>query len=544
VTCGVFNKEATRILTSDDSGAAQLWDMATGKPDGAPFTHTGAVNWVDFHPDDKRLVTASGPNAQVWSVTDRKKPLATIAHQGKAKSVIKSARFSPDGKWLVTGSTDGTAQVWDAATYQSMGVKIDRQFPVLCVRFSPDGSRLVVAGEDGQAAVYDTVNWKPVGVPVLAPGPVFSAAMTDDNQFMVISSLLLDSVQYYEISTGRAIGQGLVIPTQATCVDYHVQDRVVVVACDDGTVRALGVPFVNEDVPGWVGGFAERIVGLKKTGPETFERVDAHLEQLRAYAPRDAVGSNRDFPKLVQWKMTIGPERHGFPRFTSTVAMNVERRVEERSADALFECFEAVAANALIEGAMSLYLPNRRQGEFIADFVLHDPDADPLARCYAAGTLVQCGRSQEAMTVVEKALKDAPADARVVRRAAKIQARLQNKDLAIELFEKALKLDPASTETMRSYAWALYNFNQPEKAAQQFRRVQELVGQMNDDLVAGLCLCAAAQKKENEAKDAYRRLVAIDPAWRDPAHLAGLRGWMQGELVVLERVRRTVFPGK
>lgn len=544
VTCGVFNKDSTRILTCDDSGVAQLWDAATGKADGAPFMHTGVVNWVDFHPDGKRLVTASGPSARVWSGTDRKKPLATITHQGKAKSEIKCARFSADGRWLVTASTDGTAQVWDAETYKSTGVKIDRQFPVLCVRFSPDGSRLVVAGEDGQAAVYDTANWKPVGVPVLAPGPVFSAAMTEDNQFMVISSLLLDSVQYFEVSTGRAIGQGLVIPTQATCVDYHVQDRVVIVACDDGTVRALGVPFVMEDVPGWVSGFAERIVGLKKTGPETFERVDAHLEQLRAYAPRDAVGVNRDFPKLVQWKMTIGPERHGFPRFTSTVGANIEQRVEERSADALFECFEAVAANPLIEGALSLYLPNRRQGEFIADFVLHDPDADPLARCYAAGTLIQCGRSQEAMAIVEKALKDAPNDARVVRRAAKMEARLQNKDLAVELFEKALKLDPDSAETMRSYAWALYNFGQFEKAAQQFRRAQELVGQMNDDLVAGLCLCAAAQKKDGEAKDTYKRLVAIDPAWRDPAHLASLRGWMQGELVVLERVRKTVFPGK
>lgn len=544
VTCGVFNKEATRILTCDTSGVAQLWETAAGKADGAPYTHPGPVNWVDYHPDDKRVVTASGASARVWSVANRKKPLATITHEGKAKSEIKCARFSPDGKWLVTASTDGTAQVWDAATYKSTGVKIDRQFPVLCVRFSPDGSRLVVAGEDGQAAVFDTANWKPVGVPVLAPGPVFSAAITDDNQFIVISSLLLDSVQYYEISTGRALGQGLVIPTQATCVDYHVQDRVVIVACDDGTVRALGVPFVNEDVPGWVAGFAERVVGLRKTGPEAFERVDAHLEQLRAYAPRDAVGANRDFPKLVQWKMTMGTERHGFPRFTSTVGANIEQRVEERSVDALFECYEAVSGNPLILSSLSLFLPNRRQGEFIADLVLKMPDVDSLSRCYAAGTLIQCGRSQEALAVVAKALADAPNDARVVRRAAKIAARLQEREKAIELFEKALTLEPDNSEAMRSYAWALYNFGQAEKAAKQFRAAQVLVGNMDDDLVAGICLCAAARKKDGEAREVYKQLVAIDPAWRDPAHLAGLRGWMQGELAVLERVRRTVFPGK
>jgi WD40 repeat protein len=543
VTCGVFSPDGKRIITGDDTGVAQIWESDTGRAQGAPFLSKGPVNWVDFHVDGERCVVASGPTATVWSVTDHSKLLATVTHpdneKAKEKSEIKKARFSRDGKWLGTASTDGTARIWDGATYQPVTV-IQRDFPVLSVRFSPDSSRLVVAGEDGQAAVYDVATWKQVGTPVLAPGPIFSAAITEDNLFLVISSLLLDAVQFFEIETGRPIGTGVPVPSQATSVDYNVPDKVVVIACDDGTVRAVETPFVAQDVPPWMIEFTQRLIGLRKTGPDTFERVYSHSNQLRAYDT--APESTEDFLRLVHWKMSPGTQRHGMPRFSSTIAANIQRRVEERSVDALFECHEAVSGDPLILAALSLYLPNRRQGEYLADLVLSTKDAPPLARTYAAGTLIQAGRSEEAEKVLAQALKETPDDPLVLRRIAKREAGLSNKSLAIELFEKALRLDPNNARTHRDYAWVLYNFQQPTEAAKHFLAAQEQAGEMIDDLVAGLCLCAAAEQKDAEARAAYAKLAQIDPQWKKPTYIAGLQGWTQRELSALERVRAAVFP--
>ena len=355
---------------------------------------------------------------------------------------MKCARFSPDGKWLATGSADGFVRIWDASTFQPAGPPIKRSGAVLCVRFSPDSSRLVVGGEDAQAAVYDTATWKQVGVPVLAPGAVFSAVITQDNRFLVIAAFLLDAVQFFEISSGRSLGQGLPLPSQATCVDYLLQDKVVVVACDDGTVRAVDSPFVDEDVPPWMCAFAERLAGLKKTGPEQFERHKCQLEQLQAGQPADVDTAKAENSRLAHRKLAAGSQRTGMPRFISTLAANVERRVEERSIDALFDCYEADPGDMLTLGALSLYLPNSRQSEFIADLVLRVEKADPLARCFAAGALVNAGRSAEAEAVMARALQDAPDDLRVLRRCAKLHARLLDKQVALELFEKALRLDP------------------------------------------------------------------------------------------------------
>lgn len=543
VTCAVFNADASRILTCDTSGDTLLWDAKKARAEGNAFHHAAAVNWVDFAPDGQRFVTASGPHATIWSVTNHTKPLAVIQHPGKKKSELKCVRFSPDGKLLVTASTDGTARIWDTKTLKPVNA-IDRHDSLYGARFSPDGSRLVVTGADAQAVVYDTKTWKPVGTPVLAPGPVFSAVITDDNRFLAVTSLLMEAVQFFEIASGRSLGEGVNLHTQATWVDYLVQDKVVVVACDDGTVRAIDSPFVTQDVPPWMPAFAERLVGLHQTGPDTFERVLTYVGQLHATADDPALPAEADFTRLARWELTSGGDRHGMPRFTSTLADNIVHRVNERSLDALFECYEAVASDPLALAALSLYLPNARQGEFMADSVLQSPDATPLSRCYAASTLINAGRGAEALAIVTKAVADAPADARVLRRAAKIQARLQNTEESIALFDKSLAIDPDNYETRRSYGWVLFYLRRPAEAAVQFLQAQELAGEMVDDIIAGLCLCAAVQKNNTEALTHYGRLVSLDPAWKQANYLTDLRGWTQHQLEELERVRRAYVAKK
>jgi WD40 repeat protein/tetratricopeptide (TPR) repeat protein len=544
VTCATFNPAATRILTCDDRGTVQWWDANTGQADGAPYRLAARANWVDVHPDGERFVVSSGASASVWSIANREKPLAVISHPGAGNTEMKNARFSPNGKWLATASTDGSARIWDAKTYQSAAAPIERGAPMLCVRFSPDSTRLVVAGEDGQAVVYDTATWQPVGVPILMPGPIFSALITGDNGFLTVASLLHDVVQFFDLNTGRAVGSGVPLPSQATCVDYLLQDKVVVVACDDGSVRAVESPFVSQDIPPWLCTFAERLVGLKKTAPDTFEVVESNLAQLQGQLVGEIQTSEQDFPRLARWALAFDNQRHGMPRFVSTIAANIERRVQELNVDALFECYEAVSGDPFVLSALSLYLPNRRQGEHLADLVLAMDKPEPLARGYAASTLVNAGRSAEAKRIVAQALADAPDDPRVLRRSAKIQARLADKHASLELFQKSLGIEPNNIDTIRGYAWVLYSFHEPAEAAKQFRRAQELVGEMNDDLLAGICLCAAAQQNDADAAAAYRKLIALDPAWAEAEQIEHLRGWTQQQLTELERVRKATLQRK
>ncbi len=539
VTCGVFNPDETLVLTSCEDGTAQFWDIETGEKVGEPFKHDGPVEWVDFHPDGKGFAAAAGPNVFLWDVADHAKPRATIAPEGPG-GALRVVRFSPDGKWLVTTSDDGWLRVWDAATRQPVMKPIQREGALRCARFSPDGKRLAFTGDDHQIVVLDTVTWQPAAPPIVLPGPGLSLALTDDNEFVVATGLFLNGARCFEIGTGRSIGAGYPIEGEATCVDYMVSDKVIVIAADDNTVRAMDSPFTGQDVPRWMPDFAQKMVGLAQTESGWFEPVPTDASQLQRYVFGGALALNADFARLARWLVAAGADRTGMPRFDGSIGSDLEKRVEERSVALVTECYNAAPGHPLLLAALSLYSPNARQSEFLADRVLARSDADPLSRAYAAAALVRAGRSAEAVIAMNRAVAAAPKDARVLRRQAKIHARLGYFDLASAAFARALEEQPHDFETLRSYAWVLYNMGSPGTALTLFQTAQSTAGTADPDVIAGICLSADARGLKDEATAAYQRLIGIDASWNDPVYLDNLSGWTAREITALHRIRLAV----
>jgi WD40 repeat protein len=64
------------------------------------------------------------------------------------------AAFSPDGKFVVTQSWDGTARVWDAATGQSLAELCRHTDPVFTATFSPNGKFVVTASAGGTTEIF------------------------------------------------------------------------------------------------------------------------------------------------------------------------------------------------------------------------------------------------------------------------------------------------------------------------------------------------------------------------------------------------------
>ena len=63
--------------------------------------------------------------------------------------------FSPEGKRLVSGSSDKTVKVWDAQTGQEALSLTGHTGPVHSVAFSPDGQRIASASDDKTVKVWD-----------------------------------------------------------------------------------------------------------------------------------------------------------------------------------------------------------------------------------------------------------------------------------------------------------------------------------------------------------------------------------------------------
>src|SRR5215471_16292310 len=61
-------------------------------------------------------------------------PLHDLRHE----DAVHAVSFSPDGRFVVSGSEDNTARVWESTTGQEVA-RITHAAPVRAVSFSPDG---------------------------------------------------------------------------------------------------------------------------------------------------------------------------------------------------------------------------------------------------------------------------------------------------------------------------------------------------------------------------------------------------------------------
>jgi eukaryotic-like serine/threonine-protein kinase len=161
---------------------ARLWDGAMAPHlVGKPLKHGGQVVALAFSPDGKTLLTGcSDGTARLWDVVTGKQRL-TVKHQGPVVAVA----FNPDGQTFVTGSWDGTARVWKTASAVAVYPPLSHQGKVLAVAFSPDGRTILTGSEDWTARLWDVATGQPIGPPLRQRDQVRCVAFRPDGQAAV-----------------------------------------------------------------------------------------------------------------------------------------------------------------------------------------------------------------------------------------------------------------------------------------------------------------------------------------------------------------------
>jgi hypothetical protein len=193
----IFSPDGRRLASSGYDETARIWDVKTGKELWTLRGHNSTVNELAFHPagtllasggsdvirvwdtqlgeecyhlqvageslgcpafraDGRRLATG-GALARIWEVATGQPYLVLRGHTLK----VMSAKFSPDGRVLATGSADHTAKLWDARTGQELATLRGHTDMVRTVAFSPDGRRLATASWDKTVKVWDVSLVKP-----------------------------------------------------------------------------------------------------------------------------------------------------------------------------------------------------------------------------------------------------------------------------------------------------------------------------------------------------------------------------------------------
>jgi WD40 repeat protein len=147
--------------------------------------HTDQIWNAQFSPDGKQIVTASSDQtARVWDAATGKEVAVLRGHEGQ----VNSAQFSPDSKQIVTASDDTTARIWDAVTGEEVAVLRGHGDRVISAKFSPDGKQIVTASSDQTARVWDAAAGKEVALLRGHEDQVNSLEFSPDSKRIVTAS--------------------------------------------------------------------------------------------------------------------------------------------------------------------------------------------------------------------------------------------------------------------------------------------------------------------------------------------------------------------
>jgi WD40 repeat protein len=176
-----FSPDGGSLVTSSQDGAAYVWDVATGQRQlllvGGPGA-AGAVNASAFSPEGTEIATASDNRlGTIYYSRDGRLFASLAGHQ----NAVTSIDFDSSGRTVVTGSSDGTARLWDALPEGTLRAIDNRKMPVeafwagdrvvsvagnqmkilstsgrVLTRFQMTGGLVSAAGKPGVAAVAQT----------------------------------------------------------------------------------------------------------------------------------------------------------------------------------------------------------------------------------------------------------------------------------------------------------------------------------------------------------------------------------------------------
>ena len=190
-----YSPEAERALR-------QSWESNSGTLEG----HSEDVWSVCWSPDGKYLASGSADYTLIiWDAKSGQRLKTLEGHSDRVNSVS----FSPDGKYLASGSWDETVIIWDANSGEKLKILEGHSRSVESVSFSPDGKYLASGSSDKTVIIWDAKSGKELKTLEGHSNDVNSVSWSPDGKYLASGSqrwngdILIGCIEIWDAKSGE-----------------------------------------------------------------------------------------------------------------------------------------------------------------------------------------------------------------------------------------------------------------------------------------------------------------------------------------------------
>jgi WD40 repeat protein len=204
-----FDHEGKRIAAGGFDGVIRVWDAESGRPLVATRTDRSPVDSADgpyvvssvaFSPDDKYLVTGSGFDVQQPGRQAKGNNLVQIwdaamldpvgpALRGTNLTTVYAVQFNRRGDQVMSANSDGTVWIWNVTTRETIGTKplFRDQTPVYSLALAHNADWIATGAGGGTVRVWDPLGKPPEDTPLQGHRKLVLSVAVSPNDKMIVS---------------------------------------------------------------------------------------------------------------------------------------------------------------------------------------------------------------------------------------------------------------------------------------------------------------------------------------------------------------------
>jgi serine/threonine protein kinase len=150
------------LISGDESGTVALWNLALEQPIATYCTHH--PTWAVAISPDRSQIASGDKNRRIQLrraeavMTSMRELHADYQSMDSHHGFVCALSFSPDGKILASGGSDGQIRLWDSDRSHLITTFTGHQQAVTAVKFLPPGQILVSTGADRTLRFWDVTS--------------------------------------------------------------------------------------------------------------------------------------------------------------------------------------------------------------------------------------------------------------------------------------------------------------------------------------------------------------------------------------------------